>query len=215
MARTAATPVRKTRLKREPITVDRIVKAAIQLIDRDGVDGLSMRKLGAALGIRGMSLYTHIPNKEALLFEVIREMFRELPLEPDTGEPWQEQLKDVMRSFRDIGRAHPQVFVLFTSRPWFRVTGGERNGLDILQRAGFDRETSSLIIRSASNFVLGSVAREVGRAHYELEMNAPHPTPDEFNQLFEFGLDSLIAGIEVVVSREQGQSPVIQAAASF
>jgi AcrR family transcriptional regulator len=207
-------PVRKTRLKREPITLERIVTAAIELIDRDGIDGLSMRKLGAALGIRGMSLYTHVPNKEALLFEVIREMFQELPLEPDTGDPWQEQLKDVMRSFRDIGRAHPQVFVLFTSRPWFRVTGGERNGIDMLERAGFDRETSSLIIRSASNYVLGSVAREVGPTHYELERNAPHPTPEEFNELFEFGLNSLIAGIEVVVRGKQGLPAPAEAAAS-
>ena len=194
--------MRPSRRKREPITLEKIVKAAIELIDRDGLDGLSMRKRGAELGIRGMSLYTHVPNKEALLFEVIREMFRELPLEAHSSEPWQEQLKTIMRTFREIGLAHPQVFVLFTSRPWFRVTGGERNGLEILERAGFDRETSSKIIRSASNYVLGSVAREVGRAHYELEQNAPHPTPEEFTDLFEFGLDSLIEGFEVVIQRE-------------
>src|SRR5215212_10245083 len=104
-------PVQQTRRNREPITLEKIVTAAIDLIDRNGIDGLSMRKLGAEVGIRGMSLYTHVPSKEALLFEVIREMFRELPLEPDTGEPWQEQLKVVMRSFREIGLAHPEVFV--------------------------------------------------------------------------------------------------------
>jgi AcrR family transcriptional regulator len=206
-------PVRKTRPRREPITLERIVKAAIELIDRDGIDGLSMRKLGAVLGIRGMSLYTHVPNKEALLFEVIREMFRELPLEPDTGEPWQHQLKTVMRSFREIGLAHPQVFVLFTSRPWFRATG-ERNGVEILERAGFDRETSTKIIRSASNYVLGSVAREVGRSTHDLEKDAPIPTPDEFTDLFEFGLESLIEGFDVVIRREKGSPSALHVAAS-
>ena len=106
-----------------------------------------------------------------------------------------------MRSFREIGIAHPQVFVLFTSRPWFRVSG-ERNGLEILDRAGFDHETSLKIIRSASNYVLGSVAREVARTHYELEETAPHPTPDEFTELFEFGLDALIEGCDVIIRRE-------------
>jgi AcrR family transcriptional regulator len=181
------------------------VTAAIALIDRDGVEGLSMRKLGAELGIRGMSLYTHVPNKEALLFEVIREMFRELPLEGDADAPWQEQLKTVMRSFRTIGLAHPQVFVLFASRPWYRAIG-ERNGLDILERAGFDRQTSVRIIRSASNYVLGSVAREVGRSHYDLDDAAPVPRPEEFEDLFEFGLESLVAGVEVV-SHRRGLHP--------
>jgi AcrR family transcriptional regulator len=197
--------VRRTPRKREPITLDKIVKAAIELIDRDGLDGLSMRKLGAELGIRGMSLYTHVPNKEALLFEVIREMFSELPLDPDPDAPWQEQLIHVMRSFREIGLAHPQVFVLFTSRPWFKVSG-ERNGTEIMMRAGFDQGTSSFIIRSASNYVLGSVAREVGRMHYEVEENAPHPTPDEFTELFEFGLRSLVEGYSVVLGDAKSAS---------
>jgi AcrR family transcriptional regulator len=202
MTETAQVATQRPKRKREPITLDKIVRAAIELIDRDGLDGLSMRKLGAELGIRGMSLYTHVPNKEALLFEVIREMFRELPLEADAAAPWQEQLMTVMRSFREIGLEHPQVFVLFTSRPWFNVSG-ERNGVEILRRAGFDQDTSSFIIRSASNYVLGSVAREVGRAHFELEENAPHPSPEEFTELFEFGLHSLVEGFSVVLGEEK------------
>lgn len=212
MARSVEMPVSGTRPKREPITLEKIVTAAIELIDRDGIDGLSMRKLGAVLGIRGMSLYTHVPNKEALLFEVIREMFRELPLEPDTGEPWQHQLKTVMREFREIGLAHPQVFVLFTSRPWFRVSG-ERNGVEIMERAGFDRATSTNMIRSASNYVLGSVAREVGRSTHDLEKTAPVPTPEEFTDLFEFGLESLIAGFEIVIARDKGRSSSVEVTA--
>ena len=74
MAEVAQAAPQRPRRKREPITLEKIVRAAIELIDRDGLDGLSMRKLGAALGIRGMSLYTHVPNEEALLFEVIRDV---------------------------------------------------------------------------------------------------------------------------------------------
>jgi hypothetical protein len=72
-----------------------------------------------------------------------------------------------------------------------------------MMRAGFDQDTSSFIIRSASNYVLGSVAREVGRTHYELEENAPHPSPGEFTELFEFGLESLVEGFGVVLGEDR------------
>jgi hypothetical protein len=51
--------------------------------------------------------------------------------------------------------------------------------------------------------VLGSVAREVGRTHFDLEENAPHPSPEEFAELFEFGLRCLIEGFGVVLGDEK------------
>ncbi|HLL24007.1 MAG TPA: TetR family transcriptional regulator, partial [Kofleriaceae bacterium] len=52
---------------RKPLTREAILDAAIALLDRDGMAGLSMRRIGAAVGVEAMSLYNHVPNKDALL----------------------------------------------------------------------------------------------------------------------------------------------------
>ena len=54
-------------MAKRPLTRRRILRAALRLIDRDGLDRLSMRKLGAALGVEGMALYRHVGNKQQLL----------------------------------------------------------------------------------------------------------------------------------------------------
>lgn len=79
-----------------PITRERILECALEIIDRDGIDGLSMRRLGKALGRDPMTLYRHAPNKAALLDGVAELVFEEL--EVDTGDgDWATQLREVAR----------------------------------------------------------------------------------------------------------------------
>lgn len=96
---------------RTPLTRDAIVDAALRVLDRDGMDGLSMRKVGEELGTGAASLYWHVRNKDELfqlVFERVTEQL-ELP-EPDPAR-WREQLKDLghqmlahMRRHRDVAR---------------------------------------------------------------------------------------------------------------
>src|SRR5215469_8858987 len=78
------------KVKREPsrstLTRDRIVDAALDVIDRAGLDGLSMRKLGAALGVEAMALYHHVGSKERLLEAVVERLMSEL--DPGESADW-------------------------------------------------------------------------------------------------------------------------------
>jgi AcrR family transcriptional regulator len=100
-------PDRPRRRRREPISREAIVAAAIQLLDREGLAALSMRRLGDELGAGAASLYWHVGSKDGLLDLVFDELIGEEQI-PDPDPPrWQEQLKDIARAQRRVSLRHP------------------------------------------------------------------------------------------------------------
>ena len=100
-------PDRRGRRRREPISREAIVTAAIQLLDREGLAALSMRRLAEELGTGAASLYWHVGSKDGLLDLVLDELIGEEQVpDPDPGR-WQEQLKDLARAQRRVSLRHP------------------------------------------------------------------------------------------------------------
>jgi AcrR family transcriptional regulator len=100
-------PERPGRRRRDPISRDAIVAAAIKLLDREGLAALSMRRLAEELGTGAASLYWHVGSKDGLLDLVLDQIIGEgrLP-EPDPAR-WQEQVKEVAREHRAVSLRHP------------------------------------------------------------------------------------------------------------
>lgn len=90
--------------------------AALKLIDSEGLDMLTMRRLGQRVGRDAMSLYRYAPNRDGLLDEVVEAVLSELPPFPGNGT-WQEELRDGAHAFRRITLAHPHVVPLLVTRP--------------------------------------------------------------------------------------------------
>ncbi len=101
----------------EPLTRQRVLEAALDLIDREGLEGFSMRKLGAMLGVEAMALYNHIENKQALFDGVIELLIAQGPYPEQLEETPREALWAFAHAFRDALRAHPRVLPLVASRP--------------------------------------------------------------------------------------------------
>jgi AcrR family transcriptional regulator len=94
---------------RPPLTRDAIVEAALTVLEREGMDGLSMRKVGEKLGTGAASLYWHVRNKEELLQLVFERVTEEIDLpEPDPSR-WQEQCKELARQMLEVMRRHRDV----------------------------------------------------------------------------------------------------------
>ncbi|GII76503.1 transcriptional regulator [Sphaerisporangium rufum] len=91
---------------RVPLTRDRIVDAAYDVLDRDGFDRLSMRQVAGELGVAVSALYAHVASKNELLQLMYERLFREYPLPDADPEHWQEQLKEFARSGRARLLAH-------------------------------------------------------------------------------------------------------------
>jgi AcrR family transcriptional regulator len=94
---------------RAPLTREAIIDAALRVLDRDGMDGLSMRRVGEELGTGAASLYWHVRNKEELLQLLFERVTQEIELpEPDPAR-WQEQLRELARRMRRVMTRHRDI----------------------------------------------------------------------------------------------------------
>ena len=85
---------------------DRILDAALVLTDDAGLEALSMRRLGQALGVEAMSLYNHVDNKDAILDGIVARVLAQVAL-PAPGGDWEEELRHCAISFHEALRQHP------------------------------------------------------------------------------------------------------------
>jgi AcrR family transcriptional regulator len=102
-------PDRPARRRREPISRGAIVEAALRLLDRDGLDALSMRRVADELGTGAASLYWHVGSKDGLLDLVFDRVIGEQQIPDPDPKRWQEQLKEVARAQRDASLRHPYI----------------------------------------------------------------------------------------------------------
>jgi TetR/AcrR family transcriptional regulator, tetracycline repressor protein len=102
-------PDRRARRRREPISREAIVAAAVQLLDREGLAALSMRRLAEELGTGAASLYWHVGSKDGLLDLVLDHLIGEGQVPDPDPRHWQEQLKDVARAQRATTLRHPYI----------------------------------------------------------------------------------------------------------
>ena len=101
----------------EPLTRQRVLEAALHLIDQEGLEGFSMRKLGASLGVEAMSLYNHVESKRAVFDGVIELLIIQDPLPVPPNATPRDELWIVAHAFRDVLRAHPRVLPLVATSP--------------------------------------------------------------------------------------------------
>jgi AcrR family transcriptional regulator len=102
-------PDHKSRRRREPISREAIVTAAIKLLDSEGLAALSMRRLAEELGTGAASLYWHVGSKDGLLDLVLDQLIGEQQVPDPDPEHWQEQLKQVARTQRATSLRHPYI----------------------------------------------------------------------------------------------------------
>jgi AcrR family transcriptional regulator len=101
---------------RQPLSRDAIITAALELVDAGGLEALSMRALGARLGVQAMSLYNHVANKEAVLDGLHERLLMEIDLDEGAVD-WVTALRSSAHSYRALARRHRQAFVLLATRP--------------------------------------------------------------------------------------------------
>jgi AcrR family transcriptional regulator len=107
---------RRERPARAPLTQEAIVDAALRVVDRDGTDGLSMRRVAEELGTGPASLYWHVASKDELINLLVDRVASEVELTPPDPARWQEQLKDWMIQARRVFQRHPGVAALTLGR---------------------------------------------------------------------------------------------------
>lgn len=100
---------------RTPLTREQVLRAAISMADRSGLDSLTMRKLGEAVGVEAMSLYNHVANKDDLIDGMIDVVFGEIEL-PSADRDWSSAMRRRAISVRDVLSRHRWAIGLMESR---------------------------------------------------------------------------------------------------
>lgn len=148
--------------KREPLTRDRVLDAAVTLADEAGVQALSMRKLGQALGVEAMSLYNHVPNKEAILDGIVERVVSEIDL-PESGDDWRGAMRErAIQTYRALLR-HPWAASLIESRtnPIPARTRSCENVIGVLRGAGFSIRHAYHAFLTLDSYIYGFALQEV------------------------------------------------------
>jgi AcrR family transcriptional regulator len=108
--------------RRTPLSRERVLAAAVDLADSAGIDALTVRRLAESLGVEAMSLYYHVPNKEAILDGIVELVFTEIEREvggfevPETDAAWQAALRARILGARRVMLRHPWAPALLDSR---------------------------------------------------------------------------------------------------
>ncbi len=146
---------------RRRLTRDRVVRAALEVADADGIGALTMRRLGQDLGVEAMSLYNHVANKEDLLDAMVDAVFDEIRL-PVPGQDWRTAMTERARSARSVLHAHPWATVLMDSRlaPGPATLRHHDAVIGTLRTSGFPVDLAAHAISVIDSYLYGFALQE-------------------------------------------------------
>ena len=210
--------------KREPLTQARIVDAALHVMDAEGLEAVTMRRIGRELGVEAMSLYNHVEDKDDILNGITERVMSEFEYPPFTGD-WFDDGLAMSREWRRLLGLHPSVCQLLAERhkpleglASFRAMDA---ALGLLRSAGLSERDAAQAFNALGGYILGFVMMEQGlmlgnddehAREHDLAIDAlqgsglvnvmeclPFFADCTPNQQFDFGLDLMIRGIRAGV----------------
>jgi AcrR family transcriptional regulator len=215
---TKTDPITGNRMR---LTRERVVDAALRIMDTEGLEAVSMRRVGRELGVEAMSLYHHVHDKEDLLDGIAQLVMSEFRLPEDTSD-WMEAGRAAAREWRRLLKAHPEVIQVFAERhkPLDSVVALQPMdfALDCLRRAGLAPKQAAEAFNAFGGYIFGFVLMET-RSMFGGPDLADHMDADQLRRLipadqlpnvaecfpavctvgsdeqFEFGLDLLLTGV--------------------
>ncbi|WP_026911069.1 TetR/AcrR family transcriptional regulator C-terminal domain-containing protein [Patulibacter minatonensis] len=216
-------PVAEDRSRRDgPLSRTAVLDAAIALVERDGANALTMRRLGAELGVEAMSLYHHVPNRDAVLSGMAERLMSQLQ-PPPKGAGWQDAGEWFARQLRIVATSSPQTFALTAMRPLLETRALEpvEALLAALVRAGASPADALMAYRALASYARGYALAEVAgftvdatSADGEGALGALDTDAfpilagrrDELRDVradraFDVGLEALIAGLSATLVR--------------
>ena len=220
-ATTRSVPDVRRHSRRQPLSRERVLRAALAVADRNGIAGLTIRSLAAELGAKPMSVYHHVANKDEILDGIVDLVFDEIHL-PTPGQDWRTEIRQRAEAARRVLGRHRWAIGLLESR----ATPGPANlrhheaVLAALRAAGFTVELSAHAYALLDSYVYGFALQEASLPFDDTnvtEVAGPimdtflvgkHPHMAElaaelvlqpgysFANEFSFGLDLILDGLE-------------------
>ncbi|SDO92426.1 Tetracyclin repressor, C-terminal all-alpha domain [Nakamurella panacisegetis] len=172
-----------------------VVRRALAVLDQHGLADLSMRRLGAELGVAPSALYWHFPNKQSLLAAVADQILEQADLPDSTGKPWRDAVLAETRALRGAMLGHRDgaeliatihAFELGTISPAQRLTV-------IMAHATDDPSLARVAANTLVHFVFGAVVDEQTQ-HQASSVGVLKSEPEDRSAEFELGLSLILDG---------------------
>lgn len=178
-------PSTEKRGRPKKLGLDEIVDAALSVLDTDGIDAVSFRRLGSELGVSHMTLYTYFESKEDLLNAMVGRTLALPAFDPSRRVRWDVQLLEAMRQIHGALVARPGIAQLLVTHQFEGAWVGELRGrlLALLEPAGLGEALTVDGISVLFNYLLGTVMVETSRGLG----GSPRSV--------EFGLELLVDGL--------------------
>ena len=186
------------------------------LVDAEGLDALSFRRLAMSLGCEAMSIYHHVPSKAHLMDALVDIMLAEIVVPTVQEEPnWLERLRRSAHAFRAMALKHPKFFSYFAVHRLNTLRGVTFIDavIGILREAGFSDGDAARYFRELGYYLTGAALDEtagyakgpsaaepvdnavIGASFSHLAAAAPYFQPEHFQETFELGLEMLLEAI--------------------
>jgi AcrR family transcriptional regulator len=208
---------------RRPLTRDRILRAALELADESGIEGLTMRRLGQILGFEAMSLYNHVANKDAVIDGILDLVLAETEMTPP-DEPWDTGIRRSAISVNKALRRHTWAAALLMAPG--RIRPERLRHMDALlgrlRDEGFSAETTYHVYHVLDGYIFGFSLWQTSHSYSAEEIESltekfaaaitadayPHlhehaeqhfaEGPHQEVSAFEYGLDLILDGLRKI-----------------
>lgn len=199
---------------REPLSRERIEIEALNLIEQEGFEAFSTRRLGKALGCEAMSIYNHFPSKAHILDALVDRVLATIQIPDRQGTPAQ-RIRALAYQWRLMARQHARLYSWLALHRWNSRVGVGFLGeiLDCFVAAGLDDEAAARSFRTLGYYMLGATLDEISgyaqgpsslRPVSDAELARDFPmvaragaffTPEHFDRTFELGLNVMLSGL--------------------
>jgi TetR/AcrR family tetracycline transcriptional repressor len=148
--------------RRTPLNREQIIRAALSYIDEHGLDGLSMHKLGAELGVQGMSLYHYVASKDDVLDGVVELLWQEAEGSV-TGADWRATFRSFARTVRDVVLRHPNAALLIVGQAIMPEPALRAIQARVAEAvgSGVGEDDAYALLRTVCSYALGTALNEV------------------------------------------------------
>jgi AcrR family transcriptional regulator len=173
------TPETQTRRRRRaPLTRERVLRAALALADKGGIEALSMRNVGKRLGVEAMSLYNHVANKEDLVDGLIDIVFSEIEVAPPGEVDWRTAMRQRAISVREALNRHRWAVGLMEGRlnPGPATLRNHDAVMGCLREGGFPFRAAVHAMSVMDAYIYGFALQE---------KNLPFESPDEVSEVMD------------------------------
>jgi AcrR family transcriptional regulator len=216
---------------RVPLSRDRILQAAIDVADREGLHALTMRRLGAELGVEAMAVYKHVSSKDDILDGMVELVVSRIE-GPGDGPDWRDAMRRRAMSARDVLTRHSWAIGLLESR---RSMGPNQLRyvdaiLGSLRSAGFSIDEAAHAFSLLDSYVYGHIVQEMSMSGTSEPTEPPGPAPESetfsteyphlaemaahalggtfsFDGEFTHGLDVILSALEPGEAKHESEEP--------